>query len=212
MSAATAQVSTPPTLRQPEADVDPQFVARWSRRSLSERALSEEQIRSLFEAARWAPSANNLQPWLFVYASTPSSLAKARALLVDSNRRWAARAPLLVFVFARRRNPDTGAPIRTAHFDTGAAWQSLALQANKLGLSTRAMGGIHHAQVYEALGVPEDEFESIAGIAIGYPAERSQLPSDLSEKEQPNVRKSAREFAFEGSYPARESSERLTNR
>jgi nitroreductase len=110
---------------------------------------------------------------------------------------------LLVFVFARKHHPATGLPIRTAAFDTGAAWQSLALQAHKLGLSTRAMGGIHHEKTYEVLGVPEAEFESMAGIAIGYPADRSTLPGDLHDKEQPNTRKSTREFVFEGQYRSR---------
>jgi nitroreductase len=91
--------------------------------------------------------------------------------------------------------------LRTAAFDTGAAWQSLALQAHQLGLSTRAMGGIHHDRVHEALGVPTEDFESMIGIAIGYPGERDTLPKELHEKEQPNARKSVREFAFEGRYP-----------
>lgn len=192
--------ATLPAIRLPEAEVDPQFVERWSRRAFSEQPLRPDQVASLFEAARWAPSGSNLQPWLFVYASQPESLARARELLIDSNRRWASRAPLLVFVFARKRHPQTGVALRSAVFDTGAAWQSLALQAHKLGLSARAMGGIHHARVFEALGVPEEDFESIVGVAIGYPAERETLPADLHEKEQPNARKSVREFAFEGRY------------
>ncbi len=202
MNTRIAKASAPPSSRLPEAQVDAQFVERWSRRAFSERSLSSEQINTLFEAARWAPSANNFQPWLFVYASTPESLSVARSLLVDSNARWATRAPLLVFVFARKKNPQTGAALRTAAFDTGAAWQSLALQAHKLGLSTRAMGGIHHDRVHEALGVPAEDFESMIGIAIGYPGERDELPSDLHEKELPNTRKSVREFAFEGRYVA----------
>ena len=188
--------------RLPDAEVDAQFVERWSRRAISERPLSTAQIQSLFEAARWAPSANNLQPWLFVYASQSESLARARELLVPSNQRWANRAPLLVFVFARKRHAETLAPLRTAAFDTGAAWQSLALQAHKLGLSTRAMGGIHHDRVHEALGVPVDDFESMIGIAIGYPDSRDVLPGDLHEKEQPNARKATKEFAFEGRFPS----------
>ena len=194
--------STVRSVRRPEAEIDAQFVERWSRRAISERPLSAEQINSLFEAARWAPSGSNLQPWLFVYAAKPESLACARELLMDGNRRWASRAPLLVFVFARKRHPETGAPLRSAPFDAGAAWQSLALQAHQLGLSARAMGGIHHAQVYEALGVPADDFESMVGVAIGYPGERDTLPPDLHEKEQPNTRKSVGEFAFEGRYSA----------
>jgi len=201
MTAAATQISLPPSsARAPDAEVHEQFVERWSRRALSERALSEAQIQSLFEAARWAPSANNFQPWLFVYASRPDSLARARELLLPNNQRWANRAPLLVFVFARKRHPETLAPLRTAAFDTGAAWQSLALQAHSLGLSTRAMGGIHHDRVYEALGVPAEDFESMIAIAIGYPGPRETLPEDLHEKEQPNARKRSSEFAFEGRY------------
>jgi nitroreductase len=200
MTAASTEVLIDTVLRLPETEVDALFLERWSRRALSERPVTQQQINTLFEAARWAPSASNLQPWLFVYASQPESLATARTLLMDANQRWAMRAPLLVFVFARKRHPATGAPIRTAAFDTGAAWQSLALQAHKLGLSARAMGGIHHAKTYELLGVPEQDFESMAGIAIGYPAERTTLPEDLHDKEQPNTRKSTREFVFEGRF------------
>lgn len=191
------------TTRRPEAAVDAQFVERWSRRALSARPIAEEHVQTLFEAARWAPSGGNSQPWLFVYASKPDDLARARTLLKESNHPWASRAPLLVFAFARRRHPETGNPLRTAHFDVGAAWQSLALQAHELGLSTRAMGGIHHDKTYELLGVPAEEFESLAGIAIGYPGERDDLPSELRDKEQPNGRKSTREFAFEGRYAPR---------
>jgi len=196
-------VNNPPVSinRLPETEVDPQFLERWSHRSISERALSKAQIAALFEAARWAPSASNLQPWLFIYAARSEALARARALLKENNQRWASRAPLLIFVFARRRNPETGAPIRTAQFDTGAAWQSLALQAHKLGLSTRAMGGIHHEQVYEVLGVSREDFESMVAIAVGYPGDVDELPSDLKEKEKPNARRSTREFVFEDRYP-----------
>jgi nitroreductase len=201
MTAAAAQVLSPSSsVRSPDAEIDAQFVERWSRRALSDRPLAPAQIKSLFEAARWAPSANNLQPWLFVYASRPESLARARELLLPTNQRWANRAPLLVFVFARKRHPETLAALRTAAFDTGAAWQSLALQAHKLGLSTRAMGGIHHDRVHEVLGVPVDDFESMIAIAIGYPDAREVLPNDLHEKEQPNARKRTSEFAFEGRY------------
>jgi len=186
--------------REPHAAIDPLFIERWSRRALSERSLTQEQIDSLFEAARWAPSGGNLQPWLFVYASQPGSLANARKLLKEGNQRWATRAPLLIFIFARRNHPENGNPIRTAHFDAGAAWQSLALQAHKLGLSTRAMGGIFHEKTYEALGVPEAEFESIASVAVGYPGSLEDLPTELREKEAPNTRKRRSEFVFEGRY------------
>ena len=197
-----AALPLPPSssARRPETKVDPQFVERWSQRAISDRPLSAEQVATLFEAARWAPSASNLQPWLFISASQPETLAVGRSLLKEANQRWATRAPLLVFVFARKRHPETGAALRTAAFDTGAAWQSLALQAHKLGLVTRAMGGIHHDQTYGAFGVPADDFESLVAIAVGHPGALVDLPEDLAAKEVPNQRKSTREFVFEGRY------------
>lgn len=200
MPAEVVEVLPASRARRPEAEVDPLFLGRWSQRAFSSRPLTKQQIAALFEAARWAPSANNLQPWLFVYAQTPEALEKARTLLKESNQRWASRAPLLIFVFARKKHPETGAPIRTAEFDTGAAWQSLALQAHKLGLTTRAMGGIHHDEVHDALGVPREEFESMVAVAVGYPGDARELPDDLRAKERPSARKSTREFVFEGRY------------
>jgi nitroreductase len=192
-----------PFSRSPDAVVDPIFVQRWSSRALSSEPISEEVIRSLFEAARWAPSASNLQPWLFVYASDDESLSRARLLLKDSNRRWASRAPLLIFVFSRKVHPETGQPVRTGAFDTGAAWLSLALQAERVGLKTRAMGGILHEETYAAFGVPKDQFESQAAIAVGYPAAASELPADLAAKDGPSGRKSQRDFVFAGRFETR---------
>jgi nitroreductase len=203
MISMTANVEKPPAhtlARLPEAEIDAQFVQRWSRRALSDRPLTREQIASLFEAARWAPSGSNLQPWLFIYASEPEDLQRVRSLLKENNQHWANRAPLLIFAFARKHHPETGAPLRTAAFDTGAAWQSLALQANKLGLSTRAMGAIYHERTYEELGAPEADYVSLAAIAVGHPDEAHLLPEDLQAREQPTPRKPTREFVFKGRY------------
>ncbi|HVW29582.1 MAG TPA: nitroreductase family protein [Polyangiaceae bacterium] len=181
-------------------EIDPMFLERWSRRSISDAPLSRDIVRALFEAARWAPSASNSQPWLFVYANDPETLANVRELIRPSNQRWALRAPLLVFVFARKFDPETRQPLRTGAFDTGAAWFSLALQGAKLGLVTHAMGGIHHEKTFDVLGVPESEFESMAAIAIGYPAAKDVLPEDLANRETPSQRKPQHEFAFHGRY------------
>jgi nitroreductase len=194
--------TVPPSVleRVADAHVDPVFLQRWSRRAFSSEPLAPEVLQTLFEAARWAPSASNQQPWLFVYADDEATLAAARPLLKENNQRWAGRAPLLVFVFARRIHPETGKPIRTASFDTGAAWFSLALQAQKLGLVARAMGGVYHERTYEALAVPAAEFESMIAIAVGRPAARDELPEDLAAREVPSQRKQQREFVFKGSY------------
>jgi nitroreductase len=172
------QVSRVASERVADEAIDPAFLSRSSRRAISARPLPFEAVRTLFEAARWAPSAGNVQPWLFVYAADRPTRTRAHRLLKEQNRRWAERAPLLIFAFARRNHPETGLPLRTAAFDTGAAWFALALQAQQLGLVTRAMGGIHHEQTYAALGVPENEFESMVEIAVGYPGDPLDLPPD----------------------------------
>ena len=196
---STRQKSPPPA-RSPEAPIDEIFLDRWSRKSLSSRPIPAESVRSLFEAARWAPSASNAQPWLFIFNDDDETLERARPLLNPNNRVWAQRAPLLVFVFARRTHPENGKPLRTGAFDTGAAWLAFALQAHRLGLSTRAMGGIDHQAAHDVLEVPRDLYESMAAIAVGYPGERQDLPPDLAERELPSSRRPVSTFAFKGCY------------
>jgi nitroreductase len=189
--------------RAPHAEVDPLFVERWSPRSFAGERLTADQVRSLFEAARWAPSGSNVQPWFFVYADDEESLARARPLLRDGNRRWADRAPFLLFIFARRVNPKTGEPNRLAAFDTGAAWMALALQAVKLGLVAHAMGGVHRDRVNEELGLPAEEYEFLCGVAIGKRGAPELLPQDLQEREVPSSRKPTSEFARRAFAPSR---------
>jgi len=174
--------------RQPEALVDPQFLDRWSPRAFSPEPLTEEEVHSLFEAARWAPSAGNLQPWLFLCALSKPDLDLFRGLLDAGNQRWATAAPALFFVLARRARPS-GRPNETAKFDAGAAWMSLALQARKLGLYAHAMAGFDHPLAYTVLGVPEEEYEIIAAVAVGHHDDPEKLPPDLQEREKPSQRK-----------------------
>jgi nitroreductase len=189
--------------RAVSGDVDRQFVERWSSRSFLPDALEPSVVAALFEAARWAPSASNLQPWLFVYADDEERLARLRPIVRDGNRRWADRAPLLVVVFARLKNPETGDPNRLASFDAGAAWMSLALQATRLGLVAHAMGGIHPDRAHETLGVPKDEFQCLCAIAVGRRGPRDSLPDDLQAREVPSDRKPSHEFAHRGVYRAK---------
>jgi nitroreductase len=185
--------------RVSEAVVAPLFLSRWSSRAFSPDSLQPGELASLFEAARWAPSASNSQPWLFIYADGDPELSSFRELLRDSNRRWADRAPALAFVFASKQKED-GTPNRSALFDAGAAWMSLALQAHVLGLNVRAMGGIHRERVFEVLSVPVDQYELGCGIAIGRPGDAAALPVDLRERERPNTRKPAASVALRGRF------------
>jgi len=189
--------------RQAEAPVDPLFLERWSPRSFQPDPVPREALRTLFEAARWAPSSSNEQPWLFLFATSPADRQVYASLLVEANRRWAERAPVLAFVLARRSFRASGKANRWAAFDSGAAWMALALQARRLGLDTHAMGGFDEEGVYQVLGVPKNEYGAMAAIAIGRRGDPAALPEGLADREQPSGRKPLAEVAIEGRFPAR---------
>lgn len=178
--------------------LDRMFIERWSPRALSSEAIAEEDIMTLFEAARWSPSSFNEQPWRFVYACQPDDLQKFRSVLTEKNRIWANKAPLLVLVFSKKTFIHNGKPNRWADFDTGAAWMALTLQANRLGLYTHAMAGFSVEQAYAVTGMDPNECNAICAIAIGKSGAPSTLPDDLRKRETPNDRKSIDEIVFEG--------------
>jgi nitroreductase len=189
--------------RTPEAGVDSMFVERWSPRSFLPDPIDEPTLKALFEAARWAPSANNEQPWLFLYATRPEDRARFAEGLAEMNRLWAAKAPVLVYLIARRTlqtGPWAGKPNPTAGFDSGAAWMSLALQAHLLGLSAHAMGGIDREKAAAILQIPEG-YDVLIAIAIGRRGHPSQLPDPLVSRERPSTRRPLGEVAVEGSFP-----------
>ncbi|MHC4837778.1 MAG: nitroreductase family protein [Planctomycetota bacterium] len=184
--------------RQAEASVDPIFLDRWSPRSYADRPVSAEDLASVFEAARWSPSCYNDQPWLFAYAQAPEDHARAAALLVEGNRVWAEKAPVIGVVFARRRFGATGKDNAWAGFDTGAAAYAMSLQASRLGLGTHLMGGFDAEASYEVFGVSKDDYQAMAGFVIGHPGPVDALPEAYREREAPSARKPLAEVAFEG--------------
>ncbi len=175
--------------RKPEAEVDPQFLDRWSPRAYSEQPVALETLRSLFEAARWAPSSANEQPWLFVYADREPALAQFRNLLTPSNQVWANKAPVLLFVLTRRKWSKSGRDYFTHQFDAGMAFMSLALQARKLGLYAHPMGGFDRERAHEVLHASKEDWVIIVAVAAGYYGDPQQLPPDLQEREHPTLRK-----------------------
>lgn len=190
------------TPRTPDADVDPEFLARWSPRAFRPDPITHDQLDSLFEAMRWAPSCFNEQPWRLVYglAGTPEH-ARIVGLLVEANQIWASKAPLLIVLFNRRNFSHNDKPNRTAAFDTGAAWMSLALEARKLGLYSHGMAGFDTQRAYTELGADPERYEVQAAIAVGAIGDPETLPDKLRAKEFPNDRNPRTNFVFHGQFP-----------
>ena len=184
--------------RIPTVDIDSQFLDRWSPRAFDPSPLTDDQLAALFEAARWAPSCYNEQPWLFLYAVTPKDRARFGTALVPANQVWALRAPLLLFVLCRRRFRHNNRENRHAPFDAGAAWLSLALQARKLGLHAHAMAGFSRQKACEILAVPQEDYDIMAAVAVGRRGDSQILPDDVAAREQPSQRKPLTEVAWEG--------------
>ncbi len=186
--------------RDVDHEIDPIFPERWSPRAMSGEALDVATLNQLFEAARWAPSAFNAQPWRFVYAlpGTPHWDGIFN-LLVDGNKSWCERAGALVVVFSRHVFEHNGKPIGTHAFDTGAAWQNLALQGARMGLVVHGMAGFDWSRASRVVNAPE-EFSVQAMIAIGKPGLVEELSESQRQKEQPSPRKSVAEISFEGSF------------
>ncbi|HZG85775.1 nitroreductase family protein [Paenibacillus sp.] len=187
----------PETLRQPAYDIDPVFIQRWSPRSFANKDVPEETLFSLFEAARWAPSANNMQPWRFIVARTKEDLETFHSFILPGNLAWCQNAPALA-VLASATTTERG-DNRAHAFDAGTAWGYLALEATRQGLVTHAMGGFDREKARAALGLPDDVEPQIV-IAIGYRGEKEALPENLQEREQPNGRRPLNETVFEGGF------------
>lgn len=187
--------------RNPGHPVDPLFPGRWSPRAMSGAHVDRSTLLTLLEAARWAPSSFNNQPWRFAYALRGGPYwAGYLELLGDNNRLWARNAGALVIFASRTTFEHNGKPSITHSFDTGAAWMSFALQGRMLGLAVRAMQGFDYARARETAGLP-DGHSVEAMAAVGYPAPPEVLPEHLREREHPNTRKRVEEFASEGKFP-----------
>lgn len=157
--------------------------SRWSPRSFSPQLIEEEKVLSLFEAARWAPSGGNLQPWAFVLTTLGTEPHRRFVeILSGNNQRWAKNAPLLVLSLALRERKD-GAPNPWALYDLGQAVANLTVQATHLCLSVRQMGGFDKARARELFEVPGD-YDPVTAIAIGYQGRPDDLPEDLREREK----------------------------
>ncbi|MFK7692391.1 nitroreductase family protein [Paenibacillus sp. HJGM_3] len=185
--------------RHADYPVSPWILNRWSSRSFSDRAVSDEALHTVLEAARWAPSSSNLQPWRFVVARTREERERFQAFIRPTNRLWTDRAPVLILLASHKLNAN-GEPNGAHAFDTGAAWGILALQAALLGLSTRAVGGFDREIARRILHVPDD-VELHAVVALGYRGEKETLHESFRDREVPNSRRPLADSLIEGAWP-----------
>ncbi len=189
--------------RQSEYPVDPLFLDRWSPRAFNGANMPKEHLLTILDAAHWAPSASNLQPWRFVYAHKGSAQWDTFSeLLMEGNRVWAKNASVLLFIISRSYSISRDGekkPAATHSFDAGAAWFSLAMQAHLLGYHAHGMAGIFTDKIVETLNVPEG-YVVEAAVAIGTLTDKSTLPENLAERETPSKRLPLADVAFEGSF------------
>jgi nitroreductase len=158
------------------------LASRWSPRAFSSQLLDNETIASMFDAARWSPSANTLQPWAFVYAVRGTQdFDVLCGCLKESNALWACNAAILVLAIERPSKPD-GSPNAHARYDLGQAVAHMTFQASALGLHVHQMAGFDPARACASLGIPADLL-AVTILAIGHLGEPSSLPATLQEKE-----------------------------
>ena len=187
---------------QTEYPIEDLIARRWSLRAFEERPVEPDTLKRLFEAARWAPSSNNEQPWRFLATTKEHRPDYDRlfACLSEGNSKWVFRAPVLILSVASLFFEDDGKPNRHALHDTGMAVENLVLQATALGLQAHQMAGYDVEKARRECQIPSG-FEPVAMIAVGYPGDPSVLPDYLRERElKPRERQPIRDFVFSAAW------------
>lgn len=175
---------------------------RWSPRAFADKLVPQDVLRSIFEAARWAPSSFNEQPWAFIVATKDGkeNFEKMLSVLVDFNVQWAKSAPVLALAVAKLAFANNNAPNRNAQYDTGAATALLSVEATARGLAVHQMAGFDAEKARKVFEIPKG-WEPIAALAIGYPGDPASLPAPLKDREMaPRTRKPIAEFVMSGQW------------
>jgi nitroreductase len=188
-------------VRTSDYPIDTLFLDRWSPRAMSGESIGEPELLTLFEAAHWAPSSGNSQPWRFLYARRDTEQwPEFFDLLAEGNRTWCHKAAALVVFLSRTTHEQSGRALVTHSYDTGAAWMSLAFQGWLRGLVVHGMAGFDYARARTTLNVPDD-FTVDAMAAIGRPGAKEDLPPQHLQREFPSIRRPVTELVFCGRYP-----------
>jgi nitroreductase len=175
---------------------------RWSPRAYADKPVPPNILCSLFEAARWAPSSNNEQPWAYIVAAKddPENFAKMVGVLVEFNAGWAKQAPALALSVAHVKWQKDGTPNRHALHDVGSATAQLTFEANSRGLLVHQMAGFDVDKARQVFSIPPD-WEPVAAMTIGYPGDPQSLPERLRDRElAPRTRKPLSEFVMSGGW------------
>lgn len=186
--------------RKSSYPVDDVFINRWSPRAMSGEEIINDELMLLFEAARWAPSSYNNQPWRFLYAKKDTANWDLFFnLMGEFNQSWARNASVLVVLISKKTFDFNSKDSVTHSFDAGAAWENLALQAGLKGLVAHGMEGFDYAKAKSDLNIP-DGYNVEAMVAIGKPGKKEDLSKELQEKEMPSDRKALEEIVIEGKF------------
>jgi nitroreductase len=175
---------------------------RWSPRAFDKRPVEPEKLRSLFEAARWAASSYNAQPWHFIVATKDDheNFKRVLSCFIEFNQSWAKDAPVVAISVAGLKFPNNNQPNRHAFHDVGQASANMAIQAAAFGLQIHQMAGLLPDKAREVFAIPDD-YEAVAGIAIGYPGDPATLTEELRKREEaPRERKLLGSFVFSGAW------------
>lgn len=186
--------------RTADYPIEPLFLKRWSPRAMTGEPLTERELKTLFEAARWAPSTYNEQEWRFLYAPHGSQhWPTFLGLLMEANQVWCRNAGVLVVVLSHKVFERNGKPNPVHTFDSGAAFENLALQGAAMGLVVHGMAGFDRDKARAELRVPDD-YDVEAMIALGHPGHLGDLPDELRTREVPSGRKKVEEIICEGPF------------
>jgi len=193
-------METPENVRKAEHPIDPLFLRRWSSRAMNGKKIEKEKLLSLFEAARWAPSSYNGQPWRYLYAlrETPFFAALFN-LLVEFNQSWCKNAAALALIISRKTFEKNDKPSVTHSFDTGSSFTNLCLQGSLMDLVVHGMQGFNYEEARKVGKIP-DHYQVEAMVAIGNPGKKEDLPEEIQAKEIFSSRKPLAEIICEGSF------------
>jgi nitroreductase len=186
--------------RQPDYPIEPLLYRRWSPRALSGEPITEKEMLTLFEAARWAPSTYNEQEWRFLYAlrDTPHWLIFFD-LLMEANQTWCENAAMLVVIVSHKVFEKNGKPNPVHLFDCGNAFENIALQGTAMGLVVHGMAGFDYERARTILKVPDD-YDIAAMFAVGRPGDPDKLTEKLRAQETPSGRRPAAQSIREGPF------------